>query len=190
MRLKRALATAALALAACSNSPEPAKPLPPLSFTQYGPIRLDVGRVEVVDVYAPPRDGAHVEHLFSTPPQAAVRRWASDRLQAVGRDGIARISIMDAKVTEENLKPSGGWFTTGQSERYRARLEVLLEADSPGRRAFGNANVVVERTITVPENISLADRSRAWHGMTEAMMADFNKAMEAKIRQHLAPIVR
>ena len=97
---------------------------------------------------------------------------------------------MDAKVVEESLKPSGGLFSKGQSERYRGRLEVLVEADAPGRRTFGNANVIVERTITVAEDISLADRSRAWHNMTEAMMADFNKAMEARIRQHLGPLVR
>lgn len=186
-----ALAAAVLLfVAACSNSPETPKPLPQLSFAQHGPIRLDVASVEVIDAYRPPQGGANVEHLFSTPPQGAVRRWVSDRMKPVGRDGVARVTIMDARVVEQSLQPSGGWFTKEPAERYSGRLEVLVEADSPGRRTTGNANVVVERSITVLEDVSLSERSRAWFNMTDAMMADFNKAMEAKIRQHLAPIVR
>jgi hypothetical protein len=191
MRLEPWMATAVLLfLSACSNSSEPSKPLPSLSFTQHGPIRLDVASVEVIDIYQPPQGGDNVEHLFSTPLQLAVRRWVSDRVKPVGRDGVVRVTIMDAKVVEQSLKPSGSWFSREPAERYTGRLEVLLEADSPGRRTTGNANVVVERSITVLEGISLADRSRAWFNMTQDMMADFNKAMEAKIRQHLAPLIR
>ena len=181
---------ALLFVASCSNGVERAEPLPQLTFAQYGPIQLDVATVEVIDVYRAPGGGANVEHLFPTPPQAAVRRWVADRIRPVGRDGVLRVVIMDAKVVEESLKPSGSCFTKEPAERYTGRLEVLLEADSPGRRTTGNAVVVVDRSITVLEDISLAERSRAWFKMTEAMMADFNKAMEGQIRQHLRPIVR
>ena len=191
MRLSARIAVVVLLLVSgCSNGPGRPQPLPTLSFAQYGPIRLDVASVEVIDVYRSPQGGDNVEHLFPTPPQAAVRRWVADRIKPVGRDGIVRVTIMDAKVTEQSLNPSGGWFSKEPTERYIGRLEVVLEADSPGRRTTGNANVVVERTITVLEDISLAERSRAWFNMTQDMMTDFNKAMEAKIRQHLGSLIR
>lgn len=46
------------------------------------------------------------------------------------------------------------------------------------------ANVQATRSQSVLEGITPNDRDRAWYDMTKAAMADFDKQMEAEIRNN------
>jgi hypothetical protein len=130
----------------------------------------------------------HVEHLFPTPPQTALERWAADRLDAAGRHGIARFVIKDARGTATPLaidKGFAGAFKKEQSVRYEASVEAVLEiVDERGfRKGFASARV--SRTRTLGEDATLNERDKVWFELTEAMMADFNAEMEKNVRQYL-----
>ena len=177
----------ALVLAAC-QTPPPAQRLPELTYGHLDRLNLDVAALEVVSEFRSPMKAPHVEHLFPTPPQTALERWAADRLEAAGRQGIARFVIKDARGTATPLaidKGLAGVFKKEQSVRYEARVEAFLEiVDERGfRKGFASARV--SRTRTLGEDATLNERDKAWFDLTEAVTRDFNAEMEKNIRQYL-----
>ncbi len=177
----------ALALAAC-QTPPPVQRLPELTFGHLDRLNLDVAAIEVVSEYRSPMKAPHVEHLFPTPPQTALERWAADRLEAAGRQGIARFVIQNAQATATPLafdKGLAGAFTKEQSVRYEASVEAFLEiVDERGfRKGFSSARA--SRTRTMPEDATLNERDKAWFELTEAVMQDFNAEIEKNVRQYL-----
>ncbi len=183
---------AALALSACqSTQPRPAPR--PIDFSNYGPIVLNAGSIDVVDAYRP-GGGVHVEQRSAVPPAQAVRLWASQRLQAAGGPGRVRVTIRDASIVENQLAKTGGvkgYFTNDQAQRYDGRIEVEISGELPGETSFrGMTKAVVTYSITVPENISLADREATFVEITRRMMDDLNARLDAGIRKDLAPMVR
>ncbi len=188
----RILGFALLTLAAC-QAPALPPPLPELTYSHLDPISLDVGRIEIVEQYEPPLSPPNVDHKFPTPPAQAMRQWVKDRLNAVGEIRIARLVIKDASAIETKLETTGGLrgaFTKDQSERYDVTLDVVLEIRSELGSAVAFANAVVTRTKTVAEDISLSDRERIFHEMTEEVMTEVNAELEKNIRQFLVQYIR
>jgi hypothetical protein len=174
-------------LTAC-QTPAPEQKFPDLTYVHLGALNLNVAALDVVSDYRAPLKKPNVEHLFPTPPEKALERWARDRLKAGGNRGSARFIITQAAVTETSLKLKTGLtgaFTTDQAERYDAVIEATLEIYGPDgiRKAFASARVI--RSRTVPEGISLNDREKMWFSLTEALMRNFNTEMENNIRSNL-----
>lgn len=185
-------AVALVILGACQNLPPP--PIyPEFRFTQLPKIGLDVARIEVRQSYKSPLQAPNVEHQFPVTPAAAAARWAGDRLAAMGRAGTSVFTIEDASATSERLPLIGGvrgTFTREQSERYTAGLRVRLEVENAGGLARGTASAHATRSQTLPEDISLNERDRAFYLLTEQLINDLNAQLEANIRQHLQPLLR
>ncbi len=187
-------AVAVLGLSACQSAPP--RPAPrPIDFSNFGPIILGVGGVEVVNGYRP-GGGKHVEDRSAVPPVEAVRRWASERLQAAGGAGRVRVTIKDASIIEVALpKTEGvkGYFTTDQAQRYDGRMEVEVSGDMPDNSAGafrGATKAIVTYSTTVPENIALADREATFLDITRRLVEDLNARLDAGIRKDLAPMIR
>ena len=179
-------------LAACEAAPLP-PPIPEITFSHLAPIEIATAQIEVVEDYVPPLTPPNVEHKFPTPPAQAVRQWAKDRLHLVGDDGVLRVIIRDASVIETKLEKTGGVrgaFTVDQSERYDARLEVVVEVRSVRGFQDAFASAIAERSRTVAEDISLYDRELVFFEMTKSMMDDLNAELEKNIRQFFARFVR
>jgi hypothetical protein len=186
-----ALAIAAtLALGACTSTP-PRPQARQISFANLAPISFDVAKIEVVQQYQPPQVSPNVDHLTPVQPSDAIRRWANERLRAMGGSGTIHVIIKDASITETHLAGTTGVrgaFTTDQSERYDGRLSVDLVVEVPSRRFQGYTGATVARTISVPENVSLQGREDAWHSLVERMMADLNAKLEEGIDGNLTAV--
>lgn len=186
-----ALALAAtLALAACQSAP-PRPAARQISFANAAPISFDVATIEVVQQYQPPQVQPNVDHLAPIPPSDAIRRWANERLRAMGGSGTLRVVIKDASIVETGLPPTTGLrgaFTTDQSERYDGKLAVDLVVDQPSRRFNGYTGAAVARTISVPENISLQGRDDALFAMVERMMTELNAKLEEGVYGNLSAV--
>lgn len=176
----------AVAVAGCEVAP-PQQRLPQLTYSHLQPFRLDVGRVEVVSEYQSPMRDPHVEHVMPMSPEAAVKRWAQDRLQPLGTAGAVRVVIRDARVVEVPLqtdKGVTGLFKQQQAERYDASLDLALqvldERNLPGAEIVARS----QRSRTVPEGTTLNDRDRVWFGMVEDMMTELNGQLETLIPQY------
>ncbi|MCB9946366.1 MAG: hypothetical protein H6842_00905 [Rhodospirillaceae bacterium] len=187
-RIPRWSVVALLLAAACATPPTRA--YPEIGFAHLPPIRLAVGRIEVVERYRPPGTAPNIDHRLAQPPVAVMRRWAAQRLAAAGGDGVARAIIDDASILEEPVQQSPGLtglLSVEQSERYTARLAMTIEVDAPGGR--GNANAVAERSVTVLEDATLAEIEDAWFRLVESSAGDLDRELEANIRRHLGLFV-
>lgn len=180
-----------LVLAGCTTPP-PAPRYPELTFTHLPPIRLDAARLEIVDGFKSPFALPNVEHLMPVSPAAAMRRWAQDRLLPVGSGGQIVFTVADAAVIETPLAATPGLrgaVTKDQSERYDARLEVLITVDGGDNRRRGEVTAEAMRSRTVPEGISLNEREKIWFQMTEDLVTNMNGELEAAIRLFLQPFL-
>lgn len=186
----------AVMVGACETAPPDAN-FPELTYAHLGAIGLDVGTIDVVSTYVSPLKRPHVEHLSPVRPAAAMTRWVKDRLKARGQGkskaNRVRVTIKDASIVEVPLRVRGGIrgaFTTDQSHRYDAALEVVIQVFSA--KGFQQALITsrAERHRTVGEGTSLAARERVWFEITEAMMKDINAELEKNIRAYLGNYLR
>jgi hypothetical protein len=181
------LATVLLTLAACS-SPPPRPTYPDIRFTGEPPIRLAVASVDIRDEYRPPFQPPNVDHLFPEPPMRAADDWARDRLKSTGLYGRAVFILRNASVIETELpkKSTGitGAFTTEPAQRYDLTLQATVQILDGQGLPVRTANVQTTRSQSVLEGITPNDRDRIWYEMTKAAMADFDKQMEAEIRNN------
>lgn len=175
-------------LTGCVTTP-PTATYPEITFKHLKPLNLQVDKLSVVDQYQAPMSGNHVEHRVPQPPEKALKRWANDRINAIGGTNRARFTILDASVQEQRLetdKDIKARFTNEQSEKYDASLRAKLEIlDSLGN-VLGQSEAHVRRTQTVPEDATLDEREKMWFELTEKMLGDFNTHMEKNIREHLS----
>lgn len=183
----------ALLLAACAT-PDPAPRYADITFQGGQKIGLDVGSIEVVNEYREPLSRPHVEHLVPVNPGRTMERWASDRLTASGTQfNRAVLRVKEASIVEEKLRTTTGLrgtFTNEQSERYTATAEAVLEIlDNRGSR-IGMAEARVQRSRTVPEDITLNDRERAWYELTETTLRDLDATLTRNVQTHLGRFLR
>jgi hypothetical protein len=177
---------ALIAVASCA--PVATRPnFPDIRFTQEPKIRLDVAAVDVERVFRPTLHQPQVEHLFPVPPEIAAEAWAHDRLEAAnpGSPRRVRVRILDASVKEVPLKRTEGLrgaFTTDQSERYDATIEMAV--DILGERGFPERSVTAkaERSQSVKEGITPNEREQVWYELTRALMADIDRQLESEMR--------
>lgn len=167
---------------------------PALSFNQMGQIVLDVPRIEVVPEYRASRAAPYIEHQMTMPPLEAVRRWTAERLKPTGKGGgIVRVIVKDASIKETTLPRTAGIsgvFTRDQAYRYDGRLEVEITAQKPEAQNFsGFSSAIVTRSVSVPEDVSIAERERVWLDLVRQMMDDLNARFEDGIHSNLSAII-
>ncbi len=176
-----------VSLSACATPP-PARNLDRISYSERPPIRLDVREIEILRSYQPPNAAPNVDHLFPVPPAAGARLWAADRLKAAGPLRRARFIVREAPVIEIPLKRSGGLtgtFTIEQSERYEARLVAELQILAEDDRIEASVTVEITYHRTVPENLTLNERVQVWHQMTQALLDEMDRKLDATIKEAL-----
>ena len=184
-----AIGAPAAALGACADAP-PLLQFPPLSYTHLSRLVFEAERLEIANEYQAPLAPPNVEHLFAQRPDAALQRWANDRLAVSGRgEHLVRFVIGDARVTETELPRETGvraTFTNFQAQRYDGRMQATIEIRQlRGNFRVGDAAASATRSRSVAENISLNDRERVWYEMMEQMMADINGELERQVRANL-----
>jgi hypothetical protein len=175
-------------LASCQAT-APTLVFPELTFQHMKSLSLDVAKLETMSSYTPPMSAPNVDHLFHTSPAGVLGRWAEDRLRAVGKNGFARFTIIEASVTETQLdmkKGIIGAFTKDQSERYDAVLEAKLEIFDDSGLSIGFARAKATRSVTVREDSSVNQREQAWFRLTEELVIDIDAELEKNISMYLS----
>jgi hypothetical protein len=154
------------ALAACEEAPPPN--FPPLTYSDYPPIRLNVASISIEQRFYPSNMAPNVNERDPADPVAALRAMAQDRLQALGAAGQAVFGITNASVTR-------------QDDRLTCSLAVVLEIyGSPGIRS-GFAEAAVTRQHTGP----IDHLPQALYDLTKRAMAAMNVEFEFQVRRNL-----
>lgn len=150
----------------------------PIRYDYLSKLRLNVGRVDIEQVWQPPGRPPNVDHLAPTPPAAALRAMAEDRLLPGATANRAAFLVQDAAIRARS--EAGGLFSPGSATlngRMAVRLEVFEEA---GRSPAGFAEAVVTRTVTAD-----SASQRVLDDMVRRMMDDMNVELEFQIRRSL-----
>ncbi|MFP6744110.1 MAG: hypothetical protein VCB77_02845 [Alphaproteobacteria bacterium] len=183
---------AALVLAAC-ETPDPTPRYPEITFTHKAPIRLDVHDIDYVQAYIPPSKLPNVEHLFPVRPAVVARRWAADRVVAVGLQGVARVTLVEAAVIESALETTSGLqgaFIEDQAARYDATVKIRIEIINSLGETEGRVEAVAKRSRTVPEGITLVEREQIWFELTEQVMRELDVELEHTIDRYFGDYIR
>ena len=190
----RWLMIATLTLLAACSGPEETLEIAEISFRDKAPIALNVGEIRVIEEYKAPIRAPYVEHRFPTPPAVALKNWAAQRLNAVGNQGILEFIIMDASVKETALNTDGGitgLFKTQQSEKYDARMRVVLKLYVGGRGLpQTQGDVTITRGRSVAEDATVYERELFFDTMARDMMAEFDREAVRRLHEHFAAYLR
>ena len=179
-------------IAAGCEVPLPIRDHAPPSFAHLQPLVFDLDRIEIVEAGAAAHP-ADVGHLFPTPPAVAARIWIRDRLRARGHLGQLRVTIDEASARLTPLPTNTdleGLLTEEQAERIELRLRVTIDAIDVRGEVNGSATAEAERSRTLPEGITLAERERHYDEMVGALLHDFNASQEQAIRKYLRLYLR
>lgn len=177
-------------LASCS---EYRQRTPDLTFAHLPPIVLNVREAQIDPRYRSPGTPPHIEQTVKPTPEAALLKWAQQRLRSDGAQNIARFTILNAPLTAEPLRKSSGVAGALKSEpeeRWTVTVEAQLEIlDESGRRLDGYT-AKVTRTRDVPEGLTYDERDRFWYDLLSATMSDFDSEMATGIRRYAAQWLR
>ena len=186
------LATLVGPLAGCGDEP-PRQTFADLRFTNEPPLRLGVASLDINDEYRPNFDPPHYEQRMPIPLQHIADNWARDRLQPAGTSGRAVAVVTDASVVEINLPKQTGLsatFTNQLDTQYEARVGIRIELRDDRGGSMHMAEGHAERSITLVEGTTLAERDRMLYRMETELMADLDRQLEAQIRTNFSYLVR
>ena len=177
----------AMGLAACQP---PGKPkYPDITFDHLPPIELNVAEIVIKTPYQEPLEPPHVGEQFPVSPSRAARRWAADRLRAVGDRGSVTVTIIESSAVETELKRTTGvtgLLTKDQAQSYEVKIEMSIEAMEPDGPRSGSASIRVTKKTSVAEDATMNEREDTWYKLTQNVMNNFNEAMEKQIGKTLA----
>jgi hypothetical protein len=163
----------ALPMAGCifGSSPPPASQYEPLHYEYLTKIRLDVGRIDIDDNWAPRGADRHLEYLSPVQPLDALRQMANDRLVAGGGANRALFTIVDASIVQ-------------RGSSYQATFAVRLDIENDnGKRLRGiEARVTAVHPITSTSDAAVRGDLYA---LTRQAMDDMNVEFEYQIRRRL-----
>lgn len=162
------------------------------------PLRLAVDRVDVEVQYQPPRQLPYVEENLIVKPVEGLRRWSEQRLQPAGSDPgtpgrRAVVVIKEASMRQEMLATSGGirsWFTREQAERNTLRLSVGVEIRDAGGALVSRVETYAERSSTLPEKASQAQREVQWHQLLLEALGDVDTGLTGGINDNMRNFLR
>lgn len=196
--MKKIIAVAVmLGLSACAQAPE-AYVAGPLTFEKASnPVTVNVHEIRVVNHYQAPLKRPNVEQEFTVTPAAAVSKWVSQRLRAnpgISANSVLEVTINEASVVEEKLQKTQGFkglVTDDQDARYTAKLSVTFKHYSAaGVASNATGDVIISRARTINERATVYEREAIYHQMTDALMNDFDREANARLRQYFSPYIR
>ncbi len=180
-----------LAVAGCAN--HPAGPRAPVAGEAKPPLVFRLGGVEIVDETGGGAPAANLDDALSVPPQQALRNWAATRLHGQGgRPGILRFHMTAAEAVRTPLVGTPGikgWFTRDQAERVGITFAGRLEARRNDDSLIASATARAGAHRTFAEKTGPAERRAGLEALQATALAEFDREMEARIREDMAGVL-
>jgi hypothetical protein len=192
MRTAPLILLTAFACGALAGCAEYSRPVPELTFAHSSPILLNVREAQIDPRYHSPDAPPNIGTTVNPTPEAALIKWAQQRLRSDGTENIARFTILNAPLTAYPLPKTGlmKLFSSESGERWTLTLEAELEIlDEAGNRLDGYT-AKVTRTRDMEAGLTYAERNRFWHDMLSATMSEFDAQMESGFRQYAGKWLR
>lgn len=174
-----------LAVAGCSTGNNTAAVAAP-QFDHMQPLYVSAADVRVENLYAPGSDAHDIATSLPTPPDAALERYARNRLRPAQGVGTLLVTIENAGVYKTPIAAEGmlgRWTGAGARTKYDATARISLRKDVPDMTGGETSHTfTVTRTVTIPDSYSLARRDAALQEMVETMVEEADKAIAGTLR--------
>lgn len=145
------------------------------------PIRLDVSRIEIVDLHRPIGAEPFVEHLLDPSPAKATAEWSGERFTATGVSGVAVFAIENGRIRRSRL--DAAISPTGSDlERYDASLRLRVTLRRPDAKE-AEAIIEAERTLDAPARMSEATVRTELDVLVAQLLEDLTRETERRLRQ-------
>ena len=179
-------------LAGCAGDCETFQP-PPLNFADQPTLRFAVDQIAVESAQRAAGAPPFVEHTLALTPEAAVRAYLEQKLQAVGGPGRLQAVIVDASVREEALETQSGvrgLLTSEASARLDGRLRVRVERFDGAGNPVGAVGTTATRSRSLPEDVGYAERQRIAYELVRDLVDDLAGGLAANLRETFTDILR
>ncbi|MBV8548252.1 MAG: hypothetical protein JO126_02205 [Alphaproteobacteria bacterium] len=187
------LTFSAIALVGCSSTPPVAVQA---AVDTTPPVRLDVLTVTVMDRTGPqPVRSPYNTNNFQPTIANAIRRWASEKLVAVGTSGEAVVTIRDATLDAQPIKHGDDMFTREQTSQYVAHAAVTIDVrghagqGQSATQLSGSVNAEASRHETLPEDPTAIERQNAYYKIYNGLMQDLTNNLKSAINGHLRDFI-
>jgi hypothetical protein len=184
--LRAVVAGAALALmTACTSGP--VATYPDVTWRHLDPIVFAAGPVEKLAAWTNNEDGSIQSSLPFNLGRMAMN-WPDDRIQTAGTSDMLRYSVTEASITSNVLKTTKGIkgvFTDDQSDKIDLKVAAKLELLDANGVQKGEVSAMAERTRTLSESMSVAEREQAVYDATTALLMDLDRELERQINNNL-----
>ena len=181
-----ALALAIIAAApGCTTQTVSGKPLAELTYDNIQPLYVSASNIDVVDNYNPSADPQDVSSRFPTPPDIAVRRWAERRLQPGVGTGTLRFVIDSVTAHKSAQGPENSlqrWTGQGATSTYNVIMKISMTKQTDARMGNSNHAFTVTRSVTIPDNWSIAQREAEMQSFVETIVAAVDESVMAVLR--------
>jgi hypothetical protein len=181
-----------LILSGCVYAP-PASELPELSYANIQPLSLDVGSIEIVNQVFLGVNNA--QPFMAQSPSAALTSMLQNRLKAVGqnRDRLL-VTIEEAAITQKFLPKEEGFRDiffndpdTGLVGVMKVRVDLKPAIQSQHQGAF--VQVSANRSGTILESATAADRERVYLELTENLIRDIQTGLDESLAARMPSIL-
>ncbi|WP_435641491.1 hypothetical protein [Micavibrio aeruginosavorus] len=172
------LALGGAGLVAGCTTVGPALKSPSAQFTQQ--VGVSASRIEVVSASNAAAYGNDVSSTFPTPLDVALRGYVDKRLVAAGGEGTFIFSIEEARVTREDLQSDNKYvrkLNMDNRDRYSAVIRLKLMRENPTAPGAAHTDLRVQRTWTIADNLSIAEREREQNAFVEQLLRDVDTAV-------------
>jgi hypothetical protein len=179
----------AMMVAACTSAP--VQTYPDVTWRHLPAIAFSAGPIEKVAAYGVPAANDLQPDLPFNLGRMAMK-WPDDRLQTAGTNDILRYSVTDAEITTASLETKGGFtgmFTDDQSQKINLKVGAKLELLNEDGTQKGEVAAIVERTRTLSESMSVAEREKAIYDETAALLIDMDRELDKQIHQNLGRFI-
>ena len=181
-----ALALTVLAAApGCTTQTVSGKPLAELTYDHIQPLYVSASNIDVIDNYNPSADPQDVSSRFPTPPDIAVRRWAERRLQPGVGTGTLRFVIDSVTAHKSAQGPENSlqrWTGQGATSTYKVVMKISMSKQTDARIGNSNHAFTVTRSVTIPDNWSIAQREAEMQTFVETIVAAVDEAVMGVLR--------
>lgn len=164
------------------------KPVPEMTFAHISPMPIKVSAIEIENSFDPSLDERDVSSSFPTPPDVVLKRYAENRLEPAGQEGVLKVVIEDAHIYHSYIEPEGSfmkWARIGGKDRYDVLMKLRLYSEYADGTQSPHSILTMERYISVPESVSLAERELAQLEFLELLIQDVDKAIIKSLEQTL-----
>lgn len=154
-------------------------------------IVLDVQSISFVNLVSPERPPSPLDGDDFNPTIAgAIRKWATDRLQAGGRTGEAVVTVRQAALTREAMPIDVNIdkvFTRQQAIKYIGHAAVSIEVRKNDSYAVASAEA--SRWASMPQDPNREERKSAYFTMLNGLMRDLGLNLESSLRDHMGALI-